>query len=210
MKTLLIRFTLFALSFGIFAGVLSRGPNYTVTWEREVPSKEPLSSLNAAFLDPGSWPVFHHALKSVTFFDHGKPIADFKQIAPGMTALFAIEPTEKPWKRFEIRAEVLAPLPGEAYRFRMQGESTGKTTRLLDGFEWWIGVRPANEAEAKRGNVSAAFGGAKAETKTARARFFGRFTPKIMMNQLYQMDLVRLANLTETREKLIREAPPKH
>lgn len=202
MKTILTRLAVFAVCFGIFVAILGRGPNYSVTWNREVPAKEPFPALTEALNDPKSWPVFHHALKTVTFFDGEKPVASTTAIKPGMTAHFAIEPKEKAWKRFDIRAEVLSPKPGESFRFKLLEESTGKTTRLLDGFEWWVGVR--------EGTPPVVFGGAEAGTKTGRSRFFGRFAPKILMNQLYQIDLVRLANLTETREKLEKEKPPAH
>jgi hypothetical protein len=207
MKTLLIRLSVFvAISAGAFA-FFSRGPDFPVEWSREVPSKEAVSALLPALRDTRNFPIFHHALKGVALFENGKPVETYDRITPGMTAVFGIEPKAKEWKRFEIRAEVLPPKAGEALRFRLLEESTGKTTRVVDGFEWWVGVRAATEEEAKHGNLSTVFGGASAMTKNARARFFARFAPKILMNQLYQIDLVRLANFTENREDSARESP---
>ncbi len=208
MKTLLIRLSiLVAIGAGAF-GFFSRGPDFPVEWTREVPSKEAVSALMPALRDTRNFPIFHHALKGITLFENGKPIETYDRITPGMTAVFGIEPKAKEWKRFEIRAEVLPPKAGETLRFRMLEESTGKTTRLVDGFEWWVGVRPATAEEAKHGNLSYVFGGATAVTKNGRARFFGRIAPKILMNQLYQIDLVRLANFTENREAWAKENDP--
>lgn len=208
LKLLLIRALPVALVAVIGAAILSRGPNYPVEWSREVPSKEALTALSPALGDLRNWPIFHHALKSVTLFENGRPVEGFDRIVPGMTAVFAIEPKGKEWKRFDIRAVVLPPRSGESLRFRMIDESTGKTTRLLEGFEWWLGFRTATEAEAKRGNLTYVVGGAMAETKTARARFFGRFAPKILMNQLYQVDLVRLANFPANMATWAQDHPP--
>lgn len=200
MKNLLARAALFtavlAVAGGSAVAFLARGPNRPIEWTREVPSKETPATLAPAFRDVRNWPIFHHALREVTLSEGGKPVAEFDRIAPGMIADFAIEPKGKEWKRFKIRAEVLAPRAGESLRFRLLSESTGKSTRLLEGFEWWVGVRPASGDDARRGYASTVFGGASAETKTARARFFGRVAPKILMNQLYQIDLVRLASFT--------------
>jgi hypothetical protein len=193
----------FLVSVAVVAGgvvFFGRAPDFSLKWSREVPSKETPETLAAAFHDPRTWPIFHHALKSVTLYENGQAVAADRPAAPGMTAVFVIEPKKKEWKRFDIRAEVLPPKPGESLRFRMLDESSGKTTRLVADFEWWIGVRPANEMEAKRGNRTVVFGGATAETKTSRARFLGRLAPKILMNQLYQVDLVRLANFTENQK----------
>lgn len=207
-KTILARILPVALVAAAGAAVLSRGPNYLVEWSREVPSKEPMTALTPALADLRNWPIFHHALKSVTLYENDRAVEGFDRIVPGMTAVFEIEPKGKEWKRFDIRAVVLPPKAGEALRFRMLGESTGKTTRLLDGFEWWLGFRPATEAEAKLGNLTYVVGGASAETKTARARFFGRFAPKILMNQLYRVDLVRLANFPANMTAWAQGNPP--
>jgi hypothetical protein len=175
------------LVLALAAAFFARGPNFQVDWTREVPSKESLSVLSSALQDPANWPIFHHALKKVAFTEGGK------------VAVFQIEPVGKEWKRFEIRAEVIPPRTGESFRFRLTDESTGKTTKLLDGFEWWVGLRPATETESKHGYQTYVMGGASAVTKTGRSRFFGRFAPSILMNQLYQIDLVKLANYTANK-----------
>jgi len=207
-KKTLIGSLLFVALFSAFVAVLARGPNFELAWAREVPSKETVEAVAAGYRDTRNWPVFHHALKKVSLFDNGKPVEGFERIIPGMTAIFVIEPKDKQWKRFEIKAEVLPPKPGEAFRFRMLEESSGKTTRLLDGLEWWFGVRPATEAEKKSGNLSYTVGGATAFTKTGRARFLGRLSPKILMNQIYPVDLVRLANFTTNLESWAKESDP--
>lgn len=207
-KTLFLQILAFILVAGLAIAFVGRGPNYTVDWTREVPSKEAITALTPALKDARNWPIFYHALKSATLFQNGKPVEDFDHVTPGMTALFAIEPKAKEWKRFDIRAQVMVPREGEMLHFKMLEESSGKTTRLLEGFEWWIGIREATAEEKKLGNLTYVVGGASAITKTARARFFGRFAPKIFMNQLYQIDLVRLANFTENQASSAKEKDP--
>ncbi|MBS1961343.1 MAG: hypothetical protein JST04_03930 [Bdellovibrionales bacterium] len=200
MKKLLIAAAVALLGGTAAVAFFAREPNVSVEWTREVPSKETAATLAPAFRDTRNWPIFHHSLREVRLTEGGKPVPEFDRVSPGMIATFAIEPKGKEWKRFLIVAEVLPPKVGEALRFRLLSESTGKSTRLLDGFEWWVGFRPANAEEASRGYATAVFGGASAETKTPRARFFGRVAPTILMNQLYQIDLVRLASFTANME----------
>jgi hypothetical protein len=202
MKTVLVRIFVFSVLAAALIVYLGRGPDYEIEWKREVPSKEALATLESALDSPKNWPVFYHALHSVKFSVNGRTLPPEAKPEPGMRALFLIEPKNKEWKRFVIDAEVLAVRPGESVRFKLLSESTGKTTRVVDSFEWEISLRAATEEEAKKGYSSFVMGSASAFTKNARARFFGRVTPKILMNQLYQIDLVKLANYSANVEAI--------
>ena len=50
-KTLLLQILAFILVAGLAIAFVGRGPNYTVDWTREVPSKEAITALTPALKD---------------------------------------------------------------------------------------------------------------------------------------------------------------
>lgn len=181
---------------GVF---LAHGPDFTVEWNRDIPSRLSLEELAPAFRDIRNWPVYFHALKTATIegSDSKKPI--FEISSPGTEVRFEIEPRGKEWKRYTIRARVLVVEPGKRIRFLLLEESTGKTTKLLDGIEWETSVRPADEHWKEKGYLSVVHGEVRGTTRTGRARFLGRLAERSLLNQIYLVDLLRLANFVENQ-----------
>lgn len=192
-----------AISWGLIE-FYSRGPDFEVLWSRNVPSFLPREKLSAALKDTQQWPVFHHELKEVSLFRVADgvetPVKESTSIEPGMHATLRMEPKGKEWKRYELRAEILAVKPGESVSFRLLPESRGKMTKILADYEWSFSIADAPEAMKTRGYLSSVEGESKARTLTPRARFFGRVAAKILMNQTYPIDLARLANFEENKE----------
>lgn len=195
---------------------LSRGPDFPLEWTREVPSKHTPAELAPALQDIRYWPVFHHALKDALLYSPGDsklsrddvPIGTFDRLESGQLARFRIEPKGKEWKRFQIMGEITQVEPGRKLAFRMTDESSGKTMRLLSDFTWAVSIREATEAEKLAGHRSFVRGEATAVTKNGRSRFFGRIASKILMNQIYQIDLVRLANFEANQETWAKDYAP--
>lgn len=191
---------------------LSRGPDFDVTWTRSVPSFLPESVLGDALKDTRNWPIFHHELKEAELYRVSGSIETrvigFDVVEPGMRVTLKMEPKGKEWKRYELRAEITEVQPGKSVSFRLLPESQGKVAKVLDSYEWSFGVgAPSDDLRAKKyqGMVS---GTAKAHTLTGRARFFGRIASRVLMNQTYPVDLVRLANFEENKEARARDYAP--
>lgn len=207
----LLRSPSFWLKFGSGIAVLAalvlflgRGPDYKISWDREMPSRESPADLDRAFRDTRNWAVFHHGVKSVELFkvESGAEVAveNSSPVTPGMHVVFEIEPKGREWKRFKLRAEVTSVTPGKFVSFRLLDDSTGKATQILDAFEWSFAVEPPTGEWLKLGYLSVLKGTASAVTRSRRARFFGRFATKILMNQIYLVDLARLANFADNEK----------
>jgi hypothetical protein len=198
----LLKFLVFLAFLVGTIGFLCRGPDFAVEFEREVPSKHSAVETEQAIKNPKNWTVFFHSLKEVKDFRGSIPYP-LENANPGNIVEFTIEPKGKEWKRRVIRAQMITPRTGESLRFRLLSESSGKTEKMLGNIEWWLAFRPATGKEIERGFQTVVFGGVSAQTKTARSRFFGRTAETILMNQIYPIDLVKLANygtVLEARE----------
>lgn len=182
----------------------SRGPDFEVLWSRNVPSFLPREKLSAAIKDTQQWPVFHHELKEASLFRVADgvetPVKETTSIEQGMRATLRMEPKGKEWKRYELRAEIIAVKPGESVSFRLLPESRGKMTKILGDYQWSFSIADAPEGLKTKGYLSSVEGESSARTLTPRARFFGRVAAKILMNQTYPIDLARLANFEENKE----------
>lgn len=181
---------------------LGRGPDYTIEWKRDVPSKLKLSELDPALRDLRTWPVYFHDLRQATILaaDGSTPKQPLFEIpALGTQIRFEIEPRGKEWKRYTLLAKVIAYEPGKKIRFLLLEESTGKTTRLLRNIEWEVSVHGSDGKWEKKGYPSVVHGEIQGETRTSHARFLGRIADRSLMNQVYWIDLVRLANFVENQ-----------
>jgi hypothetical protein len=199
-----------AVAVPIVLGV-GHGPDFPIEWTRDVPSKLALEDLEPALRNLRNWPVFFHDLKKVERVSPPAPAGDvtaFDQPAPGSQLLFELSPKGKEWKRYTVRAEVTASEPGRRVAFRLLEDSTGKTSRAVEDLEWGFSVRPADGEWAAKGYKSVIHGEARARTKGTRSRFFARIAGKGLMNQLFGIDLVRLANFVENRETWARDYAP--
>jgi hypothetical protein len=182
-----------------------RAPDFRIEWNREMPSYHTPAELEVAVNDPAKWPVFHHGLKQVELFRVSSegtetPVDAGALPEQGMHAVFSFEPKGKEWKRFKLKAEITEFEAGRAIGFKLLEDSTDKVTRILDDQRWSFSVGLPKETQSGRGYKSLLQGSASAVTKARRARFFGRFARKILMNQIYSVDLARLANFSDNEE----------
>lgn len=171
-------------------------PDYEITWTREVPSKQSVSELKQALIVPEHWPVYYHSLKSAKIADPKNP---FKV---GSSLVYEIEPVKKEWKRFSITTQVMS-FDGQAVHLKIIEDSKQKLTRIFDRLEWKLKIAPASAELQKFGYQSVVLGEATAFTKSWRSRLFGKISPRILMNQVYYVDLMKLA--TFERQKIARK-----
>lgn len=173
--------------------------DYDIQWTREVPSAHTPEELGRALENLELWPVFHHSLRSAQIVDeNAKP--ETKPLAPNESIRYEIVPPKKEWKRFEMTGQVLAHEKEKSLSVRLTDDSTGRLTKLFNQYQWKVEVVPANEFLQKRGFKSLVRGEAVGHTANWRGRVFGKISPKILMNQVFYVDLVKLSTLDKQIE----------
>ncbi|RYZ67357.1 MAG: hypothetical protein EOP09_11165 [Proteobacteria bacterium] len=182
-------------------------PNFKIDWSRTVPSTLPEATLAQALDDPKIWPIYYHSLKSVRFeTQEGKPT---ETIAVGNRIYYSVEPKGKEWKRFELIGEVSKYEPGKHLSVKLVGDTKKKLTTVFEEYEWSLTVSEANLDLKSKGFKSMAVGTAEAITATWRGRVFGSLFSRILMNQVYYVDLVKLGTLDLQKEAAQNNLEPK-
>lgn len=191
-RKLLLGATALFLGAGAILGWTARGPDYELTFTREVVSTVPSSSLQKAVEAAVNWPDWHFNTREVTAVDlSGQPYpAKLQLVEKGSLLIFSMEPPKKEWKRFEIKSQVLDYVPGRRLEVRFLEETKGRIQKLLSDFSWTIEFIP------QEGGLSTLIRGtARATTLSSRARIIGRLAPRILMNQVFYPDLEKLSRL---------------
>lgn len=189
----------------LFIGYTTKKDNFWLDWERDVPSKYTVAELEKPFKDLKLWPVYYHSLKEVT-------LLNATELKSGVELRYDIEPKGKEWKRFELYAsavEVSMENPNsKKMSFKLKEDSKKKLTAIFDDFEWEITITEASDEFKKRGFQSMIHGHARAHTDHWRGRFFGTLSPRILMNQVFYVDLVKLSQYEAQLEALKENKEP--
>jgi len=183
MRRYLIALLVFVAGFIAWTSSLK---DFEITWHRDVPSLHTPEELGAALDDLETWPVFHHSLKSATLEDG--------------VVKYEIEPLKKEWKRFEMIGKVTERVPGKKLSIELESDSTGRLTRLFDAYRWTVEIEAAPPELQARGQKSVIRGTAVAHTANWRGRLFGKVSPRILMNQVFYVDLVKFGTLARQVE----------
>lgn len=183
MRRYLLAFAIFFLGFTVWTASLD---DFEIVWHRDVPSAHTPEELGQALEDLELWPVFHHSLKSASL--------------EGETIRYEIEPFKKEWKRFEMTGKVTERIPGRKLAVELQEDSTGRLTRLFDGYRWSVEIEEAPAEIQARGFKTLIRGTAVAHTANWRGRLFGKLSPRILMNQVFYVDLVKFGTLARQIE----------
>ncbi len=187
---------LIALSIGLFC--LSEGPDYDLHFKRIIPSPLQVDQLERNLSSTTRWPQWFHSLDKVSRIELGSE-GEFKKGSRLKLEIDAHKGLKKPFYLiFQVDRH---DTPG-AFKLTLLEDSSGRLTRLFDLLEWEIEVKPSSIAQGKQSQIIAS---AFAHTHHWRSRLFGRIAEKIMMNQIYYPDLVKLAEL---RQPFSAEIPP--
>ncbi len=182
-------------------------PNFEIDWARVVPSELPVSTLAAALDDPKLWPIYYHSLKSVRFETPTGQATE--SIAVGNRVFYSVEPKGKEWKRFELTGEIAEYIPGKKLRVKLVDDSKKKITTVFEDYEWELSVGEPSADIRSKGFTSVASGAARATTATWRGRVFGSLFSRILMNQVYYVDLVKLGTFDRQKEAAQNNLEPK-
>jgi len=166
---------------------LSRGPDFTVQFERTVQSPLSIEELGKAFSDPAQWPSWHFNLVSV---DSNSPIV------AGSLVLLKMEPPKKEWKRFELQLRVREFEPGKKLSVEVDSETKGRLQKVLREVSWEIELLPQAQ-----GQGTLLRGRAQAKTASPRGRLMARLAPRVVMNQVFYPDLESLADLNKRKHQ---------
>jgi len=163
---------------------LSRSPDFELRFERRVPSTVSVAVLTQAMGGLANWPDWFYSLKKV------ETVQGDGELRTGQRLKLWMEPPSKPWKRFEVEAEVLSYKPGRELAIRVLGDSQGKINRILTGLTWRIELLPRLEG-------AEIIGSATARTAHWRSRLLGRLIERIVMNQVFYPNLTQLSRIKQ-------------
>jgi len=169
---------------GALIAVAARGPDFEVPFEREVPTELAEAAISSQLLRVRNWPAWHFDGRSARLEREGGA----PELQAGDKVWLAIEPRKQPWRRFEFGLRLVEVGPGPRIRVKLEDDPKGKVTALLSGLEWTIEALPSQDGS--RRFIRARLSGA---TRSARARFFARISPRTLMNQVFRADLLALA-----------------
>jgi len=205
---LLSSFFGFLILCGLVAIWASNRPNFEIRWDRNVPSTHTVEELGQALENLEEWPIFHHSLKEALVTDPDG--SESKTLKLHSHLVYKIEPPTKQWKRFVMQGEIQEYEPGKKLSVRLSDDSTHRLTNLFDLFEWRLEILPATDAMKARGFNSIIRGETHARTSHWRGRLFGTISPKILMNQMYYVDLVKMGTLSRQVEAVKENLPPSY
>ncbi len=158
------------------ASTLAGGPDRELRFERRVPWNGSMEQMNQAMNDPERWTQWFYGLDHVERAGKGL-------LKPGQKLELAIDPKKGAWKKFSVSVKVTAV--GTARRphlaLEVLGDSKGKLQKVFSGIRWEV---TADE--------HAVTGRAWATTRSWRSRLLSRLSERIVMNQVFYPDVMRL------------------
>jgi len=185
--------------------LLSREPNRTVTFVREVPTSVAPEKVGLALHWILSWPQWHHMTTDVKRLDGmGTPLPLSLQSAQiGAIVEFTLDPREQKQRRFFIQAEVTEYVPNQHISLKLIKESSGKLQAMFQDMSWKIEILPGTPHGAPGLGKQATEAGTlvrgtlTATTQNWRARLFSRIAERILMHQVFYPNVTKLAELKE-------------
>ncbi len=173
--------------------LLARGPDRELIFVREVPTTIPVATLNKSVWALSNWKDWFFKVVDVQRVNiMGQSLATKDQvIVQGALLELKLDP-KKPFKRpFEIHAVVTEYVPEKSFSLRVTKESTGRLEKLFKSLEWKIELIPQPSGETLiRGTETA-------RTFGWRARLLASLAERILLNQVFYPDLIRLGKITQ-------------
>jgi hypothetical protein len=147
-----------------------------------------------------NWPLWHfHTVEARVVDGDLKPLPlNFQQIQSGSLVRLTQEIKGRTSKRYALFLQVVEYEPRQRLHLRLWRDTKGQIDALVDGLEWKIELEP-------EGTGSRLIAQIRGATRSARARVLARFTPGVLMNQLWLADVAALAQLQ--KPKGVIEAP---
>lgn len=197
-------FVSFLAIFLVLCVFFAQGPDLDLHFVRDVPTDLSPSRLDRNISAITRWPQWFFNLEKVTM-DHPTPSTqltkshpvshlitalDHQMIQKGSKVIFHIDPHKGLHNQFDLTAEVTEYIPGQTVGMKILKDSSGRLNRLFDSLSWKIEILPESHGSLIRGIATA-------HTSHWRSRLFGRIAGRVLMNQVFYPDLVKLAELKQ-------------
>ena len=179
-------FLLFSAGF-VLCVSLANGPDQSLSFKREVPSVLDPSRYERIIGAPNRWPQWFFSLGSVEILGEG---ANPQPMHVGSLLQLNMAPKKLTSKAFALKVKITEYSPGRVLKMQIVEDSSQRLTRLFDRLEWKIEILPHPKG-------SLILGTASAHTSHWRSRLFGRLSERILMNQTFYPDLLKLSELTQ-------------
>lgn len=158
------------------------GNNQTLQLVREIPSKLNSERLDRNISSLSRWPQWFYSLTEA------KMVSPHSKLKKGSQVQFQMDPKKGEKKKFILFAEVEEYKPGQILKLKITDDSSGRLTRIFDWIEWTIQFDSTPEGTVIRGIATA-------HTKHWRSRLLGHIAEKILMNQIFYPNLLKLSEL---------------
>jgi hypothetical protein len=179
----------------------ARMPDLDLSFARNIPTTLTPERLEKNVSSVARWPQWFFSLAKATILDSpslrlaskqlggATPLAyDPSLIEKGSILKLEIDSHRFLTKPFELIAEVTEYQPSNTLRLNILSDSSGRLTRLFDHIEWQL------DFETKEGGAMI-HAQERAHTQHWKARFFGRIAERILMNQAFYPDVIKLSGL---------------
>lgn len=166
----------------------ANGPDFVLHFEREIPSTLSPERLQYNIASTTRWPQWFYSLAKVRVLESA--LEDPAMIREGARLSLLMDPGKAMSKRFEIIARVKKYVPGKLVTLEIENDSTSRLSRIFKNLEWTIEFTPKDSGTLIRGTASAT-------TCHWRSRLFGRIAERVVMNQIYYPNLIKLAELRQ-------------
>ncbi len=182
---------LFVLAFGsitLYCAALAQGPDRELTFTREVVSQFSIDHFEPFIANLSQWPKWHYSLSEAKAMDSSRKELSTQKLQAKMQVRLKLVPPNRPWKKFEVLLSVLEYDPGRFLHLALLEDSSGRLTTLFDRLEWKIKWIPEGSGTLIQGSLLA-------HTSHWRSRLFGALAQRILLNQLFYPDLIKMGNL---------------
>jgi hypothetical protein len=180
----------FSLFWVLLCVLLAQGPDRDLRFVREVPVEVSPQAVNLSLWTLSNWHKWFFSMASVQRVDlQGLPLPLSEQnLVAGAHLLFHVDPKKGKHRRFDLLVVVTQYVPGSRVDLRILSDSSGRLTRLFDPLEWHLALLPPNGATPLRVE-----GVQTVRTHHWRSRLFAALSERILMNQIFYPDLLKLA-----------------
>jgi hypothetical protein len=164
------------------------GPDRELHFVREVYSNLDPQRLDRNLSAVNRWPQWFYSASTVRILDEA--VAPGATLKKGALIRFSMNQQKPARKRFELTAEVIDYAPAQRLELKILKDSSGRLDRLFKSMVWKISVEPRNTGSLIHAE-------AVAQTRSWRSRLFGGISERILMNQTFYPDVLKLSELKQ-------------
>ncbi|MBI2711936.1 MAG: hypothetical protein HYX41_03585 [Bdellovibrio sp.] len=178
----------------LFLGMAAQGPDLDMKFVREIPSKLSPERLEYNISSTTRWPQWFYSVANVKVLNPQSPSEQAYTITEGSRLSFQMDPGKGLHKKFELIAKVIKYVPGKVLSLEVEGDSTHRLSSIFEKITWTIHLVP-NPNGKELGTLIR--GEASAKTRHWRSRLLGRIAERVVMNQIFYPNLIKLAELRQ-------------